>query len=103
VAREPVEAVVGRADGAGGRRRDRDRLDCTRACGVVRAHGAARVVLAAPVCSPDTARTLRAEVDELVCLETPRLFFAVGGYYIDFRPITDDEVAAVLGRTADRG
>jgi len=73
------------------------------ACGVARAHGAARVVLAAPVCSPDTARTLRAEVDEFVCLETPRLFFAVGRYYIDFRPITDDEVAAVLGRTVDRG
>jgi putative phosphoribosyl transferase len=36
------------------------------ACEVVRAHGAVRVVLAAPVCSPDTARVLGGEVDELV-------------------------------------
>ena len=73
------------------------------ACGVARAEGATRVVLAAPVCSPDTAHALRAEVDELVCLETPRSFFAVGRYYTDFRPVSDDEVAAVLGRTAEGG
>ena len=73
------------------------------ACGVARDQGAARVVLAAPVCSPDTARALRAEVDELVCLETPRSFFAVGRYYTDFRPVSDDEVAAVLARTAEGG
>jgi putative phosphoribosyl transferase len=72
------------------------------ACEVARAQGATRVVLAAPVCSPDTARALRAEVDELVCLQTPRSFFAVGHYYTDFRPISDDEVTAVLQRIAAR-
>jgi putative phosphoribosyl transferase len=66
------------------------------ACGVAREQGAARVVLAAPVCSPDTACALRAEVDELVCVETPRSFFAVGRYYTDFRPVSDDQVAEVL-------
>jgi putative phosphoribosyl transferase len=70
------------------------------ACEVARAQGAERVVLAAPVGSPDTARALRAEVDELVCLETPRSFFAVGRYYTDFRPVSDDEVAAVLQRVS---
>ena len=73
------------------------------ACGVAREQGAARVVLAAPVCSPDTAHALRAEVDELVCLETPRSFLAVGRYYADFRPVSDDEVAAVLARTTGGG
>ena len=55
------------------------------ACQVARAQGAARVVLAVPVCSPDTAARLRREVDELVCLETPRWFFGVGQFYADFR------------------
>ena len=73
------------------------------ACGVARAQGATRVVLAAPVCSPDTARALRAEVDELVCLETPRSFLAVGRYYTDFRSISDDEAAAALQWSTDDG
>ena len=72
------------------------------ACQVVRAQGAARVVLAAPVCSPDTARALRGEVDQLVCLETPRWFFAVGQCYTDFRPTSDNEVTALLGQAARR-
>jgi putative phosphoribosyl transferase len=72
------------------------------ACQVVRAQGAARVVLAVPVCSPDTARALRGEVDELVCLETPRWFFAVGQCYTEFRPTSDSEVTALLGQAARR-
>jgi putative phosphoribosyl transferase len=72
------------------------------ACRVARAQGAARVVLAAPVCSPDTARALCDEVDEVVCLETPRWFSAVGTYYADFRPTSDDEVGALLQQAARR-
>jgi putative phosphoribosyl transferase len=71
------------------------------ACQEVRPQGAARVVLAVPVCSPDTARVLRGEVDELVCVETSRWFFAVGQCYTDFRPTSDKEVTALLGQ-ADR-
>jgi hypothetical protein len=66
------------------------------ACRVARAQGAARVVLAVPVCSPETARALRAEVDELVCLETPRWFSAVGQFYTDFRQTSDGEVTTLL-------
>ena len=46
--------------------------------------------------SPDAARALCAEVDELVCLETPRWFSAVGQCYADFRPTSDGEVTALL-------
>ncbi|MGY1706172.1 phosphoribosyltransferase family protein [Geodermatophilus sp. SYSU D00697] len=66
------------------------------ACAVVRAQGAARVVLAAPVCARDGARALEAEVDELVCLETPRRFAAVGQFYDDFGPTEDAEVVELL-------
>ena len=70
------------------------------ACQVVLALGAARVVLATPVCAPQTARTLRGEVDEVVCLETPAWFGAVGQFYVDFRQTSDDEVVELLRRGA---
>ena len=47
------------------------------ACQVVRAQGAARVVLATPVCPPQTARTLRGEVDKVVCLDALVLWVLV--------------------------
>ena len=70
------------------------------ACQVAKAQGAARVVLAVPVCSPDTAARLRPEVDELVSLETPAWFFGVGQFYADFRQTSDDEVVDLLQRAA---
>jgi putative phosphoribosyl transferase len=70
------------------------------ACRVARAQGASRVVLAAPACSPRTAASLRHEVDELVVLETPADFAAVGQVYTDFRPTEDAEVIELLRRSA---
>jgi putative phosphoribosyl transferase len=66
------------------------------ACAVARALGAGRVVLAAPVCARQTARRLAGDVDELVCLQTPRDFRAVGQFYGDFRPTEDSEVIELL-------
>jgi len=71
------------------------------ACQVARAQGASRVVVAVPVCSPDTAERLRKEVDELVCMESPAWFFGVGQFYADFRQVSDDEVVDLLRRAAD--
>ena len=68
------------------------------ACAVVRAQGPERVVLAVPVCAPRAAELLRGEVDELVVLETPADFAAVGEAYADFRPVPDEEVVALLHR-----
>lgn len=68
------------------------------ACRVARELGAARVVLAAPVCAPDAAPRVRDEVDELVCLETPEEFFGVGGSYADFRQLPDEEMVELLRR-----
>lgn len=95
-------------------RRGRDRIDLTgrtalivddglatgasarAACEVARELGAARVIMASPVGPPDlTADDLGA--DELVLLERPRSFRAVGAQYVDFRPTSDDEVARLLG------
>jgi putative phosphoribosyl transferase len=64
----------------------------------VRALHPKRLVLAVPVAPPDTLRSLGKEADEIVCLETHRLFVAIGCYYDDFRQIEDEEVISILDR-----
>jgi putative phosphoribosyl transferase len=73
------------------------------ACSVTRAMGAARVVLAAPVCARESARRLAPEVDQLVCLQSPGHFSAVGQFYDDFRATPDDEVIELLQRAGQIG
>lgn len=58
----------------------------------------ARVILAVPVCSPDTADRLAALADEVVCAAAPAQFFAVGQWYQNFSQTTDDEVLDLLER-----
>ena len=71
------------------------------ACRVAREQGAARVVLGVPVASREAVELLRGEADEVVCLETPRTLFAVGQWYEDFAPTTDDDVIALLALAAE--
>jgi putative phosphoribosyl transferase len=72
------------------------------ACQVARAQGAARVILAVPVGAADAVRMLQRDADDVVCLETPARFMAVGQWYSDFRQTTDREVADLLARAARR-
>jgi len=65
-----------------------------------RAQGAARVVLAVPVAPPGSVPRLAREADEVVVLETPEPFFAVGEWYRRFDQTTDEEVIAALARVA---
>lgn len=64
----------------------------------VKQHGPARMIVAVPVAAPETARALRPEVDELMVLETPPGFFAVGAYYDRFDQVGDEEVRTLLAR-----
>ena len=68
------------------------------ACQVARAHGARAVVLAVPVASRRTAADLREDLEDLVCLDTPHPFWAVGQVYRDFGQVSDAEVLDLLGR-----
>jgi putative phosphoribosyl transferase len=65
-----------------------------------RSQKAARVVLAVPVAPPQSVGRLRAEADEVVALETPEPFFAVGEWYRDFAQTTDAEVVEALARAS---
>ena len=68
------------------------------ACQVARAHGARSVVLAVPVASSRTVAELRRDVDDLVCLDSPHPFWAVGQAYRNFGQTSDEEVVALLDR-----
>ncbi len=68
------------------------------ACQVVRAQGAARVILAVPVVPPGWAPKPGEDADELVCVDRPRSFMAVGQFYDDFSQTSDAEVIACLER-----
>ena len=70
------------------------------ACQVARAEGAARVVLAVPVAPTDWTDRLGDVADELVAVDTPAYFMAVGQHYRDFDQTTDDEVIHCLDRVA---
>ncbi|GGS71866.1 phosphoribosyltransferase family protein [Streptomyces cinerochromogenes] len=72
------------------------------ACRIARARGAARIVLAVPVAPRDFARRLAGDADDLVCLDNPWDFAAVGQFYGDFTQVEDEEVTACLRRAASR-
>jgi putative phosphoribosyl transferase len=56
-----------------------------------------RIVLAVPVAPAETIEALRSSADQIVCLETPENFFAVGQFYRDFHQVSDEEVKRILG------
>ena len=70
------------------------------ACQVARAKGVRRVVLAVPVGPPDLAGRLADSADEVICLETPSVFFAIGEFYSDFAQTSDDQVTDLLARAS---
>jgi len=65
----------------------------------VRSGHPARVVLAVPVAPPDTLERLKAEADEVTCLEAPEPFYAVGQFYRHFDQVADEEVIDLLSRS----
>jgi putative phosphoribosyl transferase len=70
------------------------------ACIVARQLGATRIIVAAPVASPEAAKRILNDADLFVCLETPSPFRAVGAHYIDFGQTDDSEVVLLLDAAA---
>ncbi|HEU5416351.1 MAG TPA: phosphoribosyltransferase family protein [Streptosporangiaceae bacterium] len=70
------------------------------ACQIARAHGAARVVLGVPVAPPGWETRIGPDADELISVGTPHGFSAIGQFYADFSPVTDDDVMACLDEAA---
>jgi putative phosphoribosyl transferase len=64
----------------------------------LKALGASRVVVAVPVASAEAAGRVADVADDVVCLQTPPYFSAVGQWYRDFEQTTDEEVQQLLAR-----
>ncbi|MBV9123686.1 MAG: phosphoribosyltransferase [Planctomycetes bacterium] len=59
-----------------------------------------RIVVAVPVGAPQSCAELSQEVDDLVCASMPEPFHAVGAWYGDFAPTSDEEVRQLLQQAA---
>lgn len=56
----------------------------------------ASITIAVPVAAPTVRDNFENEVDEIVCAQTPSTFSAVGTWYEDFSPVSDEEVVSLL-------
>lgn len=68
----------------------------------LRRAGVERIVVAVPVGPPGTCRQLETIADDVICLERPAMFMAVGQWYQDFGQTGDEEVSELL-RQASAG
>lgn len=66
----------------------------------LRARHPAKLICAIPVSPEDTLIKVRQYADEVVCLEVPEYFQAVGQFYADFPQVEDEEVIAILQGSA---
>ncbi len=62
----------------------------------LRARHPQRLICAVPVASPDALERVRPYADEIVCLEVPAGFRAVGAHYLDFGQVDDDDAIEAL-------
>ena len=67
------------------------------------AYPSATLVFAAPVGAPDSLARIRKEADEVVVLEAPQEFMAVGEWYVSFPQLTDEEVVHMLEKAREYG
>ncbi len=62
----------------------------------LRARRPAQIVVAVPTAASQACDELRDLADDVVCVETPAYFVAVGERYDDFRETSDEEVRTLL-------
>lgn len=63
---------------------------------ILRRKNPSSIVIAAPVASGSAVQKLSAEVDEVVTVLIPELFYGVGAFYEDFKQVEDEEVVYYL-------
>jgi putative phosphoribosyl transferase len=65
--------------------------------------GPKRTVVATPVAPFQAVEALRGEADDVICLETPEYFGAIGFFYLDFSQVSDAEVSSLLDSVSAEG
>ncbi len=63
---------------------------------VIKKQSPKKVVVAIPVAPSDTITKLEQFADEVICLQQPMLFFAIGQFYRDFQQVEDGEAKRYL-------
>jgi putative phosphoribosyl transferase len=63
---------------------------------IIRQESPQKIVVAVPVIARDALKEIENLADEVIYLEAPELFFAVGQLYQDFEQVTDGEVKELL-------
>jgi putative phosphoribosyl transferase len=66
----------------------------------LRARNPAKLICAVPVAPPDTLKKVEKMADEVICLEVPDYFMAVGQFYRNFSQVEDEEVIEILRDSA---
>lgn len=67
----------------------------------LKANKPSKIILAVPVAPKQTIQSLKNEVDEIVCVHIPDLFFALSQFYYSFEQVTDQEVITILGSSGN--
>jgi putative phosphoribosyl transferase len=62
----------------------------------VRQSAPAKLIVAVPVGARDACTALASEADEVICPNQPEAFWAIGGFYQEFEPTSDEEVRKLL-------
>lgn len=60
----------------------------------------AKIVIGVPVAPLTTCNRLKREVDELICVNTPKYFYAIGQFYADFSQVSDRQVTELLQKAS---
>jgi putative phosphoribosyl transferase len=68
----------------------------------IKPQGPREVIVAVPVASPDRLREVRRWCDDVICLQAPMNFWAIGEFYDDFTQVNDQAVVALLQSAARR-
>lgn len=63
---------------------------------VVRQHEPKKIIVAIPVVARDSLKKIEEKADEVVYLDAPLMFFAVGQFYQEFGQVSDKEVKEIL-------
>jgi putative phosphoribosyl transferase len=68
----------------------------------VRAQKPSKLIAATAVASREALQMIRGLADEVVCLETPEIFYAVGQFFLEFPQVSDEEVITILKQSRSK-
>ena len=65
---------------------------------VLKKSNPAKIIIGVPVASANAIEKLEKEVDEVIAVMVPDIFYGVGAFYDDFTQVSDEEVMEYLGK-----